>query len=121
RLVTPRLRRMLERRLAAYIKSWPPTIGRDLSMYSEARRRPASGRRSARRDRYWTSLPVWLLKHPRFAAPRRGGHAFLEDILWGQYCLFLFVRIHDDLFDRQAQSPALLFMADGLLVESRRS
>jgi len=43
---------------------------------------------------------------------------FLNDILWGQYCLFLFVRIQDDLFDGQADSPSLLFASDQFLFEA---
>jgi hypothetical protein len=39
--------------------------------------------------------------------------------LWGQYCLFLSVGIHDDLFDGQARRPSLVFVADELLIESQ--
>ena len=64
-------------------------------------------------------MPVWILacSRPRGAWPRR----FLRDVLWGQYCLFLFVRIHDDIIDGQARDRRLIFIADDLLVESRRS
>ena len=42
-------------------------------------------------------------------------------MLWGQYCLFLFVRIHDDVFDGHATQASLVFAADALLVESERA
>jgi len=67
-------------------------------------------------------LPRWLLGHPRYAArgPRRDP-GFLIDVLWGQYCLFLFVRFHDDVFDDQSRSRSLLFVGDLLLMESERT
>jgi hypothetical protein len=46
---------------------------------------------------------------------------FLRDVLLGQYCLFLAVRIQDDFLDGQAKSPVLLFVAQQLLVESREA
>ncbi len=81
----------------------------------------------ARRDRnarihnhpYWISLPSWLLA--AYRRERRGeirSTKFLNDILWAQYCLFLSVRIQDDLFDRQADSLSLIFISDQFQVEA---
>ena len=112
---------MLDERLAAFLKSWPPAIVEDISGYFRAGRPPAAPRRAGRDDRSWTLLPMWLQARARGAASNRADALFLHDVLWGQYCLFLFVRIHDDLFDGQARSPALMFVADALLVESERS
>ena len=44
----------------------------------------------------------------------------LEDLLWAQHCLFLAVRLQDDLFDGQARQASLLFASDQFLVESQR-
>ncbi|MFQ5798287.1 MAG: hypothetical protein ACE5H0_06285 [Bacteroidota bacterium] len=81
----------------------------------------------ARRDRnarvhndpYWISLPSWLLAaYRRERTGEIGGTKFLNDILWAQYCLFLSVRIQDDLFDRQADSLSLIFVSDQFQVEA---
>jgi hypothetical protein len=42
-------------------------------------------------------------------------------VLWGQYCVFLSVRIHDDLLDGQLPKSNLIFVADDLLLESQRA
>jgi hypothetical protein len=68
-------------------------------------------------DPIWLSLPGWLTAR----AARRPGESFLSDVRWGQYCLFLFVRIHDDVFDGHHADPALIYVADLLLVESERA
>jgi hypothetical protein len=65
----------------------------------------------------WLLLPEWLSTRLALAsssAERR----FLADVQWAQYALFLFVRIHDDLVDRQARSSWLIYAADRYLVES---
>jgi hypothetical protein len=119
--VTLGQRRVLARRLSAYIESWPPAIVDEISGYFRATRPHADGDRAAQADRYWLSLPGWLAGHGRFGGAGRGDSALVRDVVWGQYCLFLFVRIHDDLFDGQARCPALVFIADALLVEAERS
>lgn len=119
--MAPNLVRFLERRLSAYLKTRPAAVVDEVRGYFRAGEPTKDASRSARADRYWTLLPGWLLRHPRFAARAHADRGFLRDVLWGQYCLFLFIRIHDDLLDGQAHSPALLFVADSLLVESERS
>jgi hypothetical protein len=47
--------------------------------------------------------------------------SFLEDVLWGQYCIFLFVRIRDDLFDGHVHGRQLQVAADMILEEGRRA
>lgn len=118
--MTPNQRRVVARRLAAFVESWPPAIVDEISGYFHATA-PADADRAAHAQRYWLSLPGWLAGHPRRAGRGRADSAFLRDVVWGQYCLFLFVRIHDDLFDGQARCPALVFIADDLLVEAERS
>lgn len=42
----------------------------------------------------------------------------MRDVVWGQYCLFLSVRIKDDLLDGQTAHAELLFPADRFLAEA---
>lgn len=66
---------------------------------------------------YWKLLPVWLAQgYSRRRIPR----AVLNDILWGQYCLFKAIRIQDDLFDGHADSPSLIYVSDQFLIEAER-
>jgi hypothetical protein len=45
----------------------------------------------------------------------------VRDVLWAQFCLFLFVRIQDDLFDGQATDKRLIYAADQFLIEAERT
>jgi hypothetical protein len=99
-------------------------LGHDLKKYLIA----ASGKESApteignRLERYWILLPCWLFnKFQPVKDGKRIEAGFLDDVLWGQFCLFLFVRVQDDLFDGQADSFKLLFTADHFLIDSERS
>jgi hypothetical protein len=108
----PRLPEQLQRR----VRRWPPLARAAVSRYLS----PGRGRRSAERqdaDPIWLLLPAWLAAR----APRSPGGSFLSDVRWGQYCLFLFVRIHDDVFDGHHADPALIYVADLLLVESEEA
>ena len=112
--------RYLHRRIRAYLKSAPhaglPAFDRYVCP-----RPPESFRAVKRieRQRYWILLPQWLFAAGR-RSPDAAGRRFLRDVLWAQYCLFLFVRIHDDLIDGQAEDRRLIFVADGFLLESQR-
>ena len=69
----------------------------------------------------WLLLPIWLdqawAKAP--SGPPPGGA--LGEILWGQYALFLTIRIQDDLFDRQRDDLRLVYVADRFLLESQEA
>jgi hypothetical protein len=54
-----------------------------------------------------------------FRSAGRGKEGFIRDVIWGQYCAFLFVRIQDDLFDGQTRQARLLYGADLLLLKSQ--
>lgn len=111
--------RDLERRVGEYLKSAPHAALPALDRYVRARNgEPRRVRRRAG-GRYWILLPQWLFAARR-PAPDAAERAFLRDVLWAQYCLFLFVRIHDDLVDGQADDRRLIFVADELLLESQR-
>jgi len=48
--------------------------------------------------------------------PRR----FLSYAQWGQYCLYLFIRFQDDVFDRQSQDGEAIYASDQCLFEADR-
>ena len=113
----------LRSRLAAFLRSWPGTMTRtfrqEVGVRPPGRRaRPSPG---PTRGPIWLELPGWLLERyePGFRRDPRS-RRMLDAILWGQYCLFLVVRIQDDLFDGHVRQPSLLFAADQFLIESQR-
>ncbi|MCX6133036.1 MAG: class 1 isoprenoid biosynthesis enzyme [Ignavibacteriales bacterium] len=70
---------------------------------------------------YWRILPVALHRHPgmnRRRIPVPSG--FLRDIQWAQYCLFLFIRFQDDVFDGQSADSAMIYASDQCLFEAER-
>ena len=88
---------------------------------SRLRRRNRKPRAAWLRLPYWKILPTVLFdsfhgETPRPHLPR----GFLPDIQWGQYCLYLFIRFQDDLFDGQANEPALIYASDQCLLEADR-
>jgi hypothetical protein len=70
---------------------------------------------------HWFELPIWLDDAWKAPAAGRGPSPDLADVLWGQYALFLFIRIQDDLLDRQRTDLDSMFVADRFLVESLES
>ncbi len=44
----------------------------------------------------------------------------IKDFAWAQYSLFLAVRMHDDLFDRQADWKNLIYTGDSLIIEAEK-
>ena len=110
----------IAKRLDACMRRWPRSLTRDFRSYAGALNRRNQGARQAiGADRFWILLPGWLLA--AYSSRRKKKNIsgnFLSDIRWAQYCLFLFFRIQDDLFDAQATNPTLLFAADQFLVEA---
>jgi hypothetical protein len=111
--------RSIRDRLQRLTASWPGVLSlplRDYLRQWERKRETGTGGQP-----YWLFFPAWLLRsyHRRGIAKHVDG-SFLGDILWGQYCLFLCVRIQDDLLDGQAHSHALMFVSDQLLIEGQR-
>lgn len=66
----------------------------------------------------WLLLPIWL--HEAWAADPPGGapDPALVDLLWGQWALFLYIRVQDDLLDGQLGDLRAQFLANRFLVES---
>jgi hypothetical protein len=109
----------------AFVAAEPPGIRSFLKTYFRTLER------SSKRDRNspypWTRLPSWrvlplvLERRYRRGSPRgRVPEGFLADVLWGQYCLYLFIRFQDDLFDGQSHSPVAVYAADQCLFEAER-
>ena len=68
---------------------------------------------------YWLLLPQWLaLPEERWRDPVKKS---ISDVLWGQYALYLSIRIDDDLLDKQAQSGNLPAVARYFMDESCRT
>jgi hypothetical protein len=107
-------------RLERCWQGWPAPLAAEARNYS-ARGRWRSSSAARRLDAdlayVWLLLPQWLAASTG-VVPRKEAGRFLRDVLWGQYALFLFVRIHDDLVDHQARSPWLAYVGDRYLVES---
>jgi hypothetical protein len=66
---------------------------------------------------YWLVIPQWL--GGLFLRKQRTNLKFLVDVLSGQFCVFLAIKIHDDLFDGQTQDRSLLYAADHFLLSAR--
>ena len=108
----------LLRRTRAFVRSTPAATRAAANGYLRNR---GNGRRaSARTEPYWLFLPRWLAG--KFDAPRP---RVVDDFVWGQYCLFAYVRMRDDVraklnaeVNRALASPEIKdkFPAQGLLL-----
>jgi hypothetical protein len=105
-------------RLWSVIRSFPSSPRKRLRQYIKGLERRSSAQRFLD-QKYWTVIPNAL------ARVRHGGRmpteSFLDDVLWGQYCIFLFVRIRDDLFDAHVHGRQLQVAADMILEEGTRA
>ena len=111
----------LNKRLVTRLPSWAQDHVRDLTTYLEARHsRRRSSHPKAQAEPYWVALPQWLRNSPRFGGRRRVDSRFFSDVTLGQYCLFLFARLHDDVVDGHDGSLSLVYVGDDLLIESQR-
>ena len=108
----PTLIRLVSRRLRRYIDSKPAVLRRALT---RDLLQQVPGDRAYQSD---AGLPLWLLA-PGWYLADRNDRACLEDIVFAQCCLFLTVRIHDDLIDGQSREPWLILAGDDLLIEAQ--
>ena len=67
---------------------------------------------------WWFLVPGWIFINKETHA--RNDQKFMEDILWAQYCIFLSIRILDDIFDNQAKDSNLIFVPYLLQLEADR-
>jgi hypothetical protein len=72
-------------------------------------------------DPYWLLLPAWLPADSRVANRIRRRRAFLRDILWAQYCVFLYVRLLDDVLDGDSATASMPIVGSALLMEAERT
>jgi len=119
-LITPAACRSLERRLRRWARRRGPA-GAQLLEYVHAAPRFGRGESPSGIDPYWLLLPGWVEVHVRGGAHITRGRPFLSDILWAQYCVFLFVRLHDDLLDGDCQTSSMSVVGCGLLMEAERT
>jgi len=111
--------------LERFLGSWPPELCTEFRSYwcnlRSARCQRGEPRPSAPTT-YWLLLPGWLASRYEVASPaaRRIAVGLLPEVIWGQYTLFIAIRIQDDLFDGQTGSHALVFASGLFLVESAR-
>jgi hypothetical protein len=115
----------LRGRLEKLIRSWHPCLTTDFREVLESRSvtssRGAADPASEHKQPYWLLLPRWLASVYRNDAGSKASHRrFVEDILWGQYCLFLCVKIHDDLYDQHTKRLSLVYAGDEFLLEAHR-
>lgn len=69
---------------------------------------------------HWLLLPIWL--EQEWGGSRRPAPpGWLAPVLWGQYALFLTIRIQDDLLDRQREDLRTVFLSDRFLLASLES
>jgi hypothetical protein len=108
-----------------FVAEQPPGIRGFLESYFRTLNRKFRRYRNAQYP--WTSLPSWRLlplmlaqryQHESLRTKLPGG--FLRDVRWGQYCLYLFTRFQDDLFDGQSDSPVSIYASDQCLFEAER-
>ena len=99
-------------RLRRYLDGKPAVLRRALT---RGLLQAPSGTRAHRSD---VGLPFWLLA-PAWYLEGRNDRACLNDILFAQCCLFLTVRLHDDLIDGQTHGSWLILAGDDLLIEAQ--
>jgi len=114
----------LSSRLISHLASWPRSLQTALEEYLELGRigdagHSSTGPKVSAEDPFWLRLPN-LLAQKYHGQGFEGGQAisWLADLLWGQWCLFLSFRLQDDLFDQDAENPALILVSSLLRLES---
>jgi hypothetical protein len=108
----------LLRRLNRSAGTWDPALRDAFRRYASSRSRLRFGARGG-------PHPYWLVFPDAVAGMHRrtgmADNAFLRDVLYGQSCLFLAVKIHDDVFDGHTQDRSLMFAADHLLLDAHEA
>jgi hypothetical protein len=117
---------VIARRLHAFVRTWPRWQAHAFAKYRHAAgfagRRFREDHSIARDGLFWWSLPGWLFdsftsrKNKRSVPP-----GLFDDVMWGQYCLFLFLRIQDDTCDGSTKERSLLYTGNEFLLEAERA
>jgi hypothetical protein len=111
-------------RFEKLIQRWNSQLARDFRQYANLRAQPEISSELSEIARYgepyWLLIPEWLATAYRQKDGRRSlDRRFLKDVLWGQYCLFLAIKIHDDMFDKHVDQPSLVWAGDEFLQEAQ--
>ncbi len=112
-----------EKYLNDFIRTIPRPYADDLRLYLKQLQKSflqrSQGQRVQEFHPYWVLLPRWLWKkyNNRLHGLRKN---FVDEILWAQYCMYFFIRIQDDIFDKQTANNQLIFPADLFLFEADR-
>jgi hypothetical protein len=104
-------------------QKWPRPLCNVFREYLAGKGKPFFDRIQPGRDilyyPFWLLMPGWLLDRSSQDLPKNIPKlTLLEDILYAQLCLVLFVRIHDDLADDPSQRSFLAVAAFQLLIDS---
>ncbi len=105
-------------RLRRLLRSFPRPLQETVRPYLRGLRRRSSAQRYPDR-KYWTVIPEILIRSLSSAGRPVG--SFLDDLRWGQYCIFLHVRIYDDLLDGHVGASRLRVAADLTLADGRKA
>lgn len=108
------------RRETSLCRKWPAMIRDDFLRFRRSfhERRPAP---SGVKQPYWMLMPQWLwTSFNEHKKSPRAGPRFLHDILWAQHCLFMVLRLQDDLFDGEVAPHSLIYASDLFLLECDR-
>ncbi len=110
-------RLIITHRLRLLSRTWHPSLRKALEEYIHSRLPPEQRWKTdeAHVEPHWLAIPALLAHDSRMLSKKD-----LLDILWAQYCILHFVKIHDDLFDAQTNKTVLLFAADRLMFEGQR-
>jgi hypothetical protein len=112
---------VLRTRVDRYVRAFPHAVRDDTAAYFRTARGLRSGpsvvSKSVPDLAYWLRLPQWISSFLPGTSQHR--KHVVEEILWGQYCLYLTFRIEDDLRDGDADSQNLRVAARLFRKESR--
>jgi hypothetical protein len=111
----------LESGLKRIVRGWHPALVRSFERYASSKGRLSHRVKNeqAGEDPYWLLVPQWIVA--RSPGRRRTDQRFLLDVLCGQFCAFLALKIHDDLFDGHIRDRSLVFTSDYLLLSAREA
>ncbi|MBI4547494.1 MAG: hypothetical protein HY707_05930 [Ignavibacteriae bacterium] len=102
----------------------PKPMAKDFWLYRKSllkKRVSPKSKKSLASQPYWILLPIWVREsYSKSKKELKKNRQFLTDVLWGQYCLFLFIRMQDDVLDGHVKSSSILFVADQFLFEAQR-
>jgi hypothetical protein len=101
-------------------RAWHPSLARSFERYASARTRVWRTRKvGVQTEPHWLLLPQWLMQ--QHGRKNMADSRFLADILRGQFCAFLGIKLQDDLFDQQVSDRSLIYVADHLLLSAREA